>query len=139
MMNKIGKSVFHQLTNSSSSTIGFLLLSRGGGGVGASLSCYSWASNNNLSNQIYRHISTTNWVKMSSREQPKPQGQGEQEVIFEAVKGKGVITLNRPKALNALNLSMIRKIHPILRDWESANKQFIIIKAAGKSPDIKCM
>ena len=37
------------------------------------------------------------------------------EVILEKVKDKGVITLNRPKALNALNLSMIRTIYPKLQ------------------------
>lgn len=36
------------------------------------------------------------------------------EVIFEKVDTKGIITLNRPKALNALNLSMIRKILPVM-------------------------
>jgi hypothetical protein len=36
------------------------------------------------------------------------------EVIFQKIGTKGVVTLNRPKALNALNLSMIRKIFPVL-------------------------
>ena len=34
------------------------------------------------------------------------------EVILEQINTKGLITLNRPKALNALNLSMIRTIMP---------------------------
>lgn len=38
----------------------------------------------------------------------------EPEVLFETVGNKGVITLNRPKALNALNLNMIRMITPKL-------------------------
>lgn len=37
------------------------------------------------------------------------------EVILEKVGNKGVVTLNRPKALNSLNLNMIRKIHPQLQ------------------------
>lgn len=36
------------------------------------------------------------------------------DVILETIDTKGVITLNRPKVLNSLNLSMIRKIHPQL-------------------------
>lgn len=42
----------------------------------------------------------------------------------------GVITLNRPKALNALNLSMVRKIYPVLKSWEN-KKRLVIIKGAG--------
>lgn len=34
------------------------------------------------------------------------------EVLMEKIDTKGVITLNRPKALNALNLNMIRMIYP---------------------------
>ena len=37
------------------------------------------------------------------------------EVTLEKVDTKGVITLNRPKALNALNLNMIRIIYPQLK------------------------
>lgn len=32
--------------------------------------------------------------------------------------GIGTVVLNRPKALNALNLEMIREIRPMLADWE---------------------
>lgn len=44
--------------------------------------------------------------------------------------GKGLIILNRPKQLNALNLSMVKKINPKLRKWE-AHKSLVIIKGAG--------
>ena len=37
------------------------------------------------------------------------------EVVLNVVKGKGVIRLNRPKALNALNLNMINKMFPVLQ------------------------
>lgn len=37
------------------------------------------------------------------------------EVLLEKVGNAGVITLNRPKALNALNLPMIRHIYPQLK------------------------
>lgn len=44
---------------------------------------------------------------------------------------KGVIILNRPKALNALNLSMVEKIYPVLKKWESS-KRLVIIEGAGE-------
>ena len=43
---------------------------------------------------------------------PYSASAAEDEVLLEQIDTKGVITLNRPKALNALNLSMIRKIMP---------------------------
>ena len=36
------------------------------------------------------------------------------DVLFEVKGNVGVITLNRPKALNSLDLRMVRKIHPTL-------------------------
>ena len=39
----------------------------------------------------------------------------EQEVLLERKGCAGVITLNRPKNLNALNLNMIRQIYPPLK------------------------
>ena len=68
-----------------------------------------------------------------SPEQRSGSGNGDEEdVLFETVNGKGIITLNRPKALHALNLSMVRKIYPRLREWESSQK-FVIIKSSGKT------
>ncbi|XP_043600158.1 3-hydroxyisobutyryl-CoA hydrolase, mitochondrial isoform X4 [Bombus pyrosoma] len=55
----------------------------------------------------------------------------EDDVLFEDVGNKGVIILNRPKALNALNLSMVEKIYPVLKKWESS-KRLVIIEGAGE-------
>ncbi|XP_053184831.1 3-hydroxyisobutyryl-CoA hydrolase, mitochondrial [Scomber japonicus] len=56
----------------------------------------------------------------------------EQEVLMENVGRAGVITLNRPKVLNALNLSMIRQMYPQLKKWDKDNAtDLVIIKAAG--------
>ncbi|XP_055967735.1 3-hydroxyisobutyryl-CoA hydrolase, mitochondrial [Sorex fumeus] len=55
------------------------------------------------------------------------------EVLLEKRGCAGVITLNRPKFLNALNLNMIRQIYPQLKKWEQDPETFlIIIKGTGE-------
>ena len=39
------------------------------------------------------------------------------DVEFSQNGASGVITLNRPDALNALTLSMVREMTPVLNDW----------------------
>ena len=51
-------------------------------------------------------FSTTPLLKMS------------EEVVSEKVKNIGVITLNRAKQLNAINLPMVRNIYKQLKTWE---------------------
>jgi hypothetical protein len=41
------------------------------------------------------------------------------EVLLEKVGRAGVITLNRPKAMNALNLTMTRLLYPQLKVYRS--------------------
>uniref|UniRef100_A0A8C6R2S6 3-hydroxyisobutyryl-CoA hydrolase n=2 Tax=Nannospalax galili TaxID=1026970 RepID=A0A8C6R2S6_NANGA len=54
------------------------------------------------------------------------------EVLLERKGCAGVITMNRPKHLNALTLSMIRQIYPQLKKWEQDPETFlIIIKGSG--------
>ncbi|XP_065666372.1 3-hydroxyisobutyryl-CoA hydrolase, mitochondrial isoform X3 [Hydra vulgaris] len=56
----------------------------------------------------------------------------EDEVLFEIHNRTGLITLNRPKALNALNLNMVRTIHPVIKEWESNPLiEAIVMKGAG--------
>ncbi|XP_057339589.1 3-hydroxyisobutyryl-CoA hydrolase, mitochondrial isoform X1 [Microplitis mediator] len=52
------------------------------------------------------------------------------DVLFKEIDDKGVVILNRPKQLNALNLSMVNKIYPKLKKWED-RKNLVIIKGAG--------
>jgi len=62
---------------------------------------------------------------MSSVESPAP------EVILETKNTTGIITLNRPKALNALNLNMVRLIQPQMDEWKAEGAKLIVIKGAG--------
>ncbi|XP_070693684.1 3-hydroxyisobutyryl-CoA hydrolase, mitochondrial [Pempheris klunzingeri] len=58
--------------------------------------------------------------------------QVEPEVLLEKVGCAGVITINRPKVLNALNLPMVRQIYPQLKKWEDDKEtDIVIIKGAG--------
>ncbi|HEY0834897.1 MAG TPA: enoyl-CoA hydratase/isomerase family protein [Azospirillum sp.] len=57
----------------------------------------------------------------------------EPTVLFEPRGGCGVITLNRPKALNALTLEQIRQIDPALRRWAAApSVAVVVIEGAGE-------
>ena len=56
----------------------------------------------------------------------------EPEVLFEHRGVAGIITLNRPKALNALTLGMVRLIHPQLTAWAQDDAiQCVVIQGAG--------
>lgn len=52
-------------------------------------------------------------------------------VIAEVINGKGILTLNRPKALNALNLPMATKVKQKLKEWEN-EMQFVIVRGGGE-------
>lgn len=51
-------------------------------------------------------------------------------VLVQEFNDKGVITLNRPKALNAINLDMVDAITSNLKKWEKT-KNLVIIKGVG--------
>src|ERR1700733_11663898 len=55
------------------------------------------------------------------------------EIIFET-KGKvGLVTLNRPKQLNALNHAMVKALHPQLIAWAGDPSIFaVVIRGAGE-------
>lgn len=52
-------------------------------------------------------------------------------VLITETGSAGVITLNRPKALNALNFEMTKAIYEPLNRWQNSNKTVVIIKGAG--------
>lgn len=57
----------------------------------------------------------------------------EAEVLFAREGVAGIVTLNRPKALNALTLGMVRAIHPQLCAWAvDPAVRLVIIEGAGE-------
>lgn len=55
------------------------------------------------------------------------------EILFEKRRRAGLITLNRPKALNALTLSMVREMHPQLAEWaRDPDIAHVVVRAAGE-------
>ena len=55
------------------------------------------------------------------------------EIIFEEIKTTGIIKLNRPKALNALNLDMSVKFSQKLTEWRKKDKiDQVLLIGAGK-------
>ncbi|KAF7994815.1 hypothetical protein HCN44_004287 [Aphidius gifuensis] len=55
--------------------------------------------------------------------------ENQEDVIFEEFDDKGLITLNKPRVMNTLTDSMLKKINKVLRQWEST-KQIVVIKGA---------
>jgi len=56
----------------------------------------------------------------------------EDDVIMKQVGDKAVIMMNRPKVLNALSISMIRKMTRQLKQWEAESSvKLVIVKGAG--------
>ena len=66
-----------------------------------------------------RNPSCTRFCKMSTS--------GSDEVLFEDIGNKGIVTLNRPKALNALTYNMVHMLYTKLKEWET-KKSLVIIK-----------
>ncbi|OAA39962.1 Crotonase, core [Metarhizium rileyi] len=55
------------------------------------------------------------------------------DVVFESKYGLRTVMLNRPKKLNSLNASMIRKIVPRLVEWEKSDMaNIVVMKGAGE-------
>ena len=54
------------------------------------------------------------------------------EILFEVKDGLGLITLNRPKALNALTHGMILELERVIPDWEkNPAVKAVVLRGAG--------
>lgn len=57
----------------------------------------------------------------------------EPEILFEQCGPIGLITLNRPKVLNALTYNMVKQLHPQLEQWANDDTiSAVVIQAAGE-------
>ncbi|VIO91012.1 enoyl-CoA hydratase/isomerase family protein [Brugia malayi] len=57
---------------------------------------------------------------------------GFDEILTKNISGKLIVTLNRPRTLNALNISMVRKLYPMLKKCDSdSSVPFIFVKGTG--------
>ncbi|CAG5105872.1 Oidioi.mRNA.OKI2018_I69.chr1.g2529.t1.cds [Oikopleura dioica] len=52
-------------------------------------------------------------------------------VKFQRAENVGIVTLNRPKALNALNHPIVKMMRPQLKEWEESGIDRVILKAEG--------
>ncbi|XP_033321366.2 3-hydroxyisobutyryl-CoA hydrolase isoform X2 [Megalopta genalis] len=77
-------------------------------------------------------VQTSNVVPNKNASSHKDVGaNNEEDVLVKDFGNTGIITLNRPKALNSLNLSMIEKIYPTLKKWE-ISKKLVVIEGVGE-------
>lgn len=54
------------------------------------------------------------------------------DILFDRAGSIAIVTLNRPKALNALTLPMIRELHPRLQGWaDDPSVTAVVIRGAG--------
>ncbi|CAF1316707.1 unnamed protein product [Adineta ricciae] len=84
------------------------------------------------------HLTTLKLAEASNKDvQEKPSASLTDEVKFDYINKTGIILLNKPKALNALSLSMVQQIYPKMKEWESDGKtELVIIKST--SPKAFC-
>ncbi|KAI9816786.1 MAG: hypothetical protein M1827_001431 [Pycnora praestabilis] len=74
-------------------------------------------------------------VEMSTESEIPKELPGDEldDVLFNTIYGVRTVELNRPKKLNSLNGSMVRKIIPRLKEWEKSQMaNVVIIKGAGE-------
>src|SRR5438132_9996067 len=65
---------------------------------------------------------------------PEPKGRMSQsDILFERRGTAGIVTLNRPKALNAVTLAMVRALTQQLDEWaENPAVTRVVLTAAGE-------
>ncbi|XP_012142603.1 3-hydroxyisobutyryl-CoA hydrolase isoform X2 [Megachile rotundata] len=81
----------------------------------------------------YLSVKASGTVPQRNASTHKQMPQVEDDVLVKEIGNAGIITLNRPKALNALNLSMVEKIYRELKKWETSKKLVIVESASEKA------
>jgi enoyl-CoA hydratase len=65
--------------------------------------------------------------------EPAERPESADDVLFDVNNGVGRITLNRPKAINALNHAMVQQIAPKLEEWASDDEiELVLLVGAGE-------
>ena len=79
---------------------------------------------------LVRQVTFSAWRSFSTG-----PGSSEASVLTRVQGGLGLITLNRPRALNSLNLDMIRTLTPVLREWQQRDSgvRAVMVRGAGGS------
>ena len=70
---------------------------------------------------------------LATKVSPVLMASRKESVVASVRGGVGMLTLNRPKALNSLNLEMIRTLTPLLKEWETERSgvKLAVIKGEG--------
>ena len=64
---------------------------------------------------------------------PHPEALHSPDILVQVRSGVGYITLNRPRALNTLNLTMVRTLHSVLIDWENNDAvKAVVVQGSGE-------
>ena len=61
------------------------------------------------------HLSAAGLAANKDTSPAKPSSSPDDEVLFERIRKTGVLRLNKPKALNALSLSMVNRLYPKMK------------------------
>jgi len=70
---------------------------------------------------------------LTARSMASSNGSVEPEILTQRDGALGLITLNRPKALNALNTVMVDNMYAVLKDWEKdPHVAAVVVKGAGE-------
>lgn len=82
--------------------------------------------------KLTKNLCSKNWLKTSQERNNSSVTNDKPKVFLETIWNKGLITLNRPEALNAFNLEMLRQVTSTLKQWEDEqNKVLILIRGNG--------
>jgi len=82
-------------------------------------------------------FSTSRQYRYASEVPSEQPGDEPDDVLFGSLYGVRTVELNRPKKLNSLNGSMVRKILPRLREWEKSQMANMIL-VTGAGPRALC-
>ncbi|XP_063981702.1 3-hydroxyisobutyryl-CoA hydrolase, mitochondrial [Diachasmimorpha longicaudata] len=81
-----------------------------------------------MMNILSRSLGTSNAADNKRAE--GSHAEAHEDILFEEIGESGLITLNRPKVLNAINLPMVSQMYSVLKEWETS-KNLVVIRGSG--------